>query len=578
MIAHVTAVACTLLIFTLLAASYVGWGRIAISALGIAKRSAESLVMQIWLGWAVTLLVFQLSHFFLPITAYIVIPVFLLGLAFAIGKIAGAFRILFLERPRLLPGALASLILFGFIAWVVSRAMLPPENYDSGLYHLNAIRWINTYPIVPGLGNLHARLAFNQSFFTYVAALNFYPFFGYGRSLANSFLLMLVFATLLPSLWTIIRQPSVLAHASASAYISALLITPIVAYLALSSNGVASPTPDLASSLLQLAMFAVLAEGLAEWAEGKREQDHRATVLTVLASTAVTLKLSNIAFSGVMVGISLAYVWRKSHRPLRGVVRLLAPITIIIIVWMIRGFILSGVPLFPSTIGYVPVSWAMPRDAIAAVSNETWAWARQPGAPWNTVVGNWSWLGPWSHRMIDLKIDVIYPLFLSLLFAISAAVLDFKNGSRPQYLNASMLIAPLVALIFWFFAAPDIRFASAFFFLLLVGSAGYLLSSLRRYLNSKQFLGAVFIVFMLANLHFLAYLFGHPYQIKQISRHGWQPVRAVPLVQKVTSRGLRVYLPESGFQCWDAPLPCTPYYYPDLGLRHPGELESGFIP
>jgi len=43
------------------------------------------------------------------------------------------------------------------------------------------------YPYRSGLGNLHGRLAFNQSFFVYVAALNFYPFFGYGRSIANSF-------------------------------------------------------------------------------------------------------------------------------------------------------------------------------------------------------------------------------------------------------------------------------------------------------------------------------------------------------------------------------------------------------
>lgn len=36
-------------------------------------------------------------------------------------------------------------------------------NPDTGIYHAQAIRWIETYPAVAGLGNLHSHLAFNSN-------------------------------------------------------------------------------------------------------------------------------------------------------------------------------------------------------------------------------------------------------------------------------------------------------------------------------------------------------------------------------------------------------------------------------
>jgi hypothetical protein len=37
--------------------------------------------------------------------------------------------------------------------------------YDTGLYHLQTFLWNSQFPITPGLGNLHGRLAFNSTLF-----------------------------------------------------------------------------------------------------------------------------------------------------------------------------------------------------------------------------------------------------------------------------------------------------------------------------------------------------------------------------------------------------------------------------
>lgn len=39
-----------------------------------------------------------------------------------------------------------------------------PVSYDMDLYHLQYMQWISEYKIIPGLGNLHGRFAFNSNF------------------------------------------------------------------------------------------------------------------------------------------------------------------------------------------------------------------------------------------------------------------------------------------------------------------------------------------------------------------------------------------------------------------------------
>ena len=50
-------------------------------------------------------------------------------------------------------------------------------HYDTGLYHAQSIRWIEEYGVVPGLGNLHSRLAYNSAAFA-LSALYSMAFLG----------------------------------------------------------------------------------------------------------------------------------------------------------------------------------------------------------------------------------------------------------------------------------------------------------------------------------------------------------------------------------------------------------------
>ena len=61
----------------------------------------------------------------------------------------------------------------------------PVGYFDTGLYHAQAVKWINEYGTVPGLGNLHHRLAFNSSWFYFSAFFDMLAFDGKTSHLVN---------------------------------------------------------------------------------------------------------------------------------------------------------------------------------------------------------------------------------------------------------------------------------------------------------------------------------------------------------------------------------------------------------
>jgi hypothetical protein len=564
--------------YLLLGVSYYGWGRVVAIGLGLSHQKPESFALPVWLGWAFTLFLFQVLHLFFPLTALVVVPVFVLGLVYATFLTQAGVRSYSVSGGKLCLLTIAGILCLGLAVWLASRAMLRPTHWDPGLYYMNTIRWINAYAIVPGLGNLHAKLAFNQSFFTYVAALNLSPHFGQGRSLANSFLFLLVLATIVPSLAAVIRQPSLLVKEHPFRYVPVLFMLPVLGYFALSSFGFNEATPDLASVFLQLAMFILLARGISEWILGQKDQRYRVTVLVFLAATAVTVKLSNLAFSAVIFGFATAYAWQTSPSPLKNIWRFLWPAALLMLVWCVRGFILSGVPFFPSTIGWLAFDWAVPKGEIINEANWIYSLARMESPPWQRALESWDWLKPWLLRMVrDHMTNVIYPILLTVVFSTIAAVMALLSKKRrSSYLEWAILLLPVSSLVLWFLSAPEPRFSGANFFLAAISSILLFLVAVQGIVGRRMFIVTAGIVFFAGNVHFMSDAIVHRRKIPPVSNTGWHAIRSVPLKQRVTASGLRVYVPKGRNKCWDSPLPCTPTFDPNLSLRVPGRLASGF--
>ncbi len=78
----------------------------------------------------------------------------------------------------------ALLLCFVFtLAWTVRE----PAQYDTGLYHAQAIRWVEEYGVAPGLGNLHMRLAYNSAFMSLQALFSLSWLLGQSLHTLNGF-------------------------------------------------------------------------------------------------------------------------------------------------------------------------------------------------------------------------------------------------------------------------------------------------------------------------------------------------------------------------------------------------------
>ena len=577
-ITHVLSVLFTLFFYLVLAVTFYGIGIASVKAIGITKKDQiyPLSTFHIWLGFAISLFLFKLIHFFSPINIFSVLPILIVGIASFFFSMKHQKNSIFtyINKIQLI---FFSIILFVISVWIASRSMLKTSIYDSNLYHYNYIRWINLFPVVPGLGNLHGRLAFNQSFFTYVAALNLYPVFGQGRAIANSSIIIFAFLTFFEMLISITKNISL----SYQDKIISLLLLPILIFFTLFSSGVDSPSPDLASSVIQLVVFLLLISILYDLIVNSTNYPIKDLTFIVLATTLSTIKLSNLIFSCTALIIIVTIFFKQID--IKYPIKYIYCTAAIVVVWLLNGIVISGYPFYPSTLCHMKLSWSLPIESVIDEANWVYSWARQPGTHWKNVLGNWNWLYPWvSNTIKNHYFDVVIPLytFTSIVFIdvfLLTPILWFKK--RRIFFIEWIIIFPLLAgLLFWFFTAPDPRFANAVFMLLPVSATLVLLFKIKEIANRQTAIYAAGIFFTVECLCLLFYVHKNQWVISNISLDGWQKDEQPQLVEKVTKHGLRVYTPLQGKdQCFDAPLPCTPYFNENLRLRRAGDLASGFI-
>ena len=566
--------------YAILFASFYGWGTLALTILKINLQSIPGrFFTTAWIGWAAILLVMQVFHLFLPLDWRVSAFVYLSGLVAGCFKISIYLRDL-LRSKNYKPIDVVRVVLFFCLIllaarWAAFKGMGEVTNYDSGLYHFNNIRWINSYPIIPGLGNLHGRLAFNQSFFLYVASLNFFPYFPFGHVIANSFLFLLAFADLTWHLYGLTQRRDRGTLFNIFFLLPYLFGLAIILYISVFTN-MASPTPDVASSILQTVLYIWFIQIIDDVRNQKFPND-KISSLFIVATTLITVKLSNLVFVASLMAICLFYIVPRILKVSAngtGYLRVFVFLVATILVWMIRGIFSSGYPVYPVAIGGLNVDWAVPVEKTRFEADSIYSWARLQGRNPSKVLGNWDWLRPWLSRTYrKYKSEIIYPVLLAAVFGLMTLLLaPFRNNLRRIYLNSIFPIPIVTGILFWFYMAPDPRFAHALF-LLLPCSAFLVLMSCVYQLTGEAFGTALNIgVFMI----FIFYLLPIN-ELRELDfTAGYQTIPSSALTEKKTDSGLMVYIPLKGDQCWDAPLPCTPYFNSELRLRVPGKITSGF--
>lgn len=435
---------------------FLSYGRLLLLILqrvGYSNQKATAPILQFLAGLALVTTLASVLSLFMPLNFLAVLLVTLgalviIGMEWKRNRLQGIFQYL----KNLIHQKIWLLITVVFVLLILEISTRVPNNPDTGIYHAQAIRWIETYPVVPGLGNLHQRFAYNSSWLTTNALFSF------------AFLKLQSFHTL-PGLlltcfvlYAIRAMRKIYEHTSGLGDWFAAFLLPLVFLQFLRES--ASPGTDLPGILF---IWCILAEWIKEL-ETPGDNQLRPIALALLAVFTVTIKLSTLPILLVPVFLLFKKISRQSVR-LVGLGALMA--ALILLPWLARNIILSGYLVYPEpAVDLFTLDWKIPREELIAEKEIIKSWARLPRMDVQVVQNMrfFEWFQPWFINLPRSSQGMLGVIAVSpLIIIISLVVNKIRKAASPFPLKYLLLYAVLyTGIIFWLFSAPGIRFGNSF--------------------------------------------------------------------------------------------------------------------
>ena len=328
------------------------------------------------------------------------------------------------KRPELWRIAVLLLALVFTLLWTTQS----PAQYDTGLYHAQAVRWVEDYGVVPGLGNLHMRLAYNSAFMSLQALFSLGWLLGQSLHTLNGFLCLMAFGYAFSTVRLWGRE---------SCRVSDLLKCVMVIYVVQKRYDISSSGTDILAMLLILYLFIKWSE----YRERGREDGVLYGYLCLVSVYAVTVKLS--AASAVVLALYPLYLFLK-NKNVRAVFAHVAAGLLILLPFLIRNVIISGYLVYPyGGLDLFQVDWKMDKAVLTRDSLDIKMYARgiRNPAEYDTSLAGWipRWfLSQSAGNRIVLVVG---------LFCIPAALyLLWKSFREKRYAQGALLGASLVNL------------------------------------------------------------------------------------------------------------------------------------
>lgn len=524
-----------------------------------------------WLGFCALIGILQIWHFFAPVNGWLLA---LISLIAAVGLFLHIKKTPLVWKKQYLwsGGALLLPLLV-----LLNHSLYSPASYDFGLYHLQTVKWFNQFALVPGLGNLQHRLAFNSSQYLYAAFLNSSFFKGYSYYIADVILLSVLSFQSLIALRSWIKDKSI-----SPSVIFRVLMIPAILWQA-GTQPLAGYPADMTIFILQIVVFEKLVQMWGEEVETNRRQGIF-LLIVCLSTVGITIKLSFAIFGLLSILAAMLAVIKREH--LRGFlhkpwISLVVIVPIWLLPWLLRNIILSGYFLFPSQIFSLNVPWKMPSYLVDGLQQGISLWAKTYSGQL-PYTADLAWLVEWIKRFVFEARSALAAggLLLIILF-----ILRLQKKQQQAEIQGYWLLFILLSasLLMWFFSAPTYRFSGALIWLWLIVLVLMLVDwfkvnfSCQAAWNSSLILMILFLVWLpnqISRNLSLSTLWIVP--TEQVVAQ--EQTESMNSIVKTAADGLVVHLPASGESCWDLPLPCTTPmdFLPNLRLISPQDISKGF--
>lgn len=437
------------------------------------------------------------------------------------------------------------LILLTFMGLIV--ASQPASLYDTGLYHAQAIHWIEDYGYVKGLGNLHNRFAYNSSFLCLQALYSWV--FVNGQSLhgMNAYVgIVMAGYALLSFQWR-----------KRTNRVAGMLNLALLLYICNSLGGMESPGTDFFAMCLMLYL-------LARWFRCQYKEEKY--ILCILAAFGVTLKLS---IAPVVLLAAVPAIWLIKGKKWKETAVCLGSGFLTVLPFLVRNVMISGYLIYPYTaLDIFSVDWKMPEYTVNRDRNEIMAWGRELRDVNKIDYPIWDWFPIWFQELTGAQ----RALFLLNVFLIVIVVwFVVRELRKKRFEMAYVCCVAILGLAMWFFSAPLIRYGRAYLYILPAVVFGLAAERIRMSEKVCRLIStgfAVYFIFLcgqyLKNQEFVRIVFPEDYSSYSVT-------------ERMISDEISIYTAEGDDRTGYEPFPAIPYATVLDRIELRGDsLENGF--
>ena len=441
----------------------VGYGFLRLMSICIGREVSagkNANVLRLLIGFMLTNVYAEIWSIFLPVNMWAVYILVFITLVIAyMCKQDMAETVNISKAPK--PAVIASVAVILLMAYGSSRGYM---HYDTTLYHASAIRWIEEYGVVPGLANLQSRYGYNSAEFAHNALYSFKWYTGRSLHCTTGFLAM-VSAHLLydKELFTGRRTIQSVDFVRIG----------LLYYLGVLFAQMVSPASDYVANLL---IFDILILMLGRVKDRTLPADYY-VLISLLAIYGITVKVS---LAPMVLICLIPFVYYIIKKDVRSILFCIVSGLVIAMPYFIRGYILSGWILYPSTlIKLGNPDWQVPIGEAQYDAKEISMWGRgiTDATKWSEVTLT-NWIPSWFAALDTVEKVLITAVITSavVLVAIEIRLGLSKNRRGLQRYNI-LLELPiawimLLGVVTWFVGAPLVRYGLGFvlsFPLLVVG-------------------------------------------------------------------------------------------------------------
>ena len=332
-------------------------------------------------------------------------------------------------------------------------------HYDTGLYHAQSIRWIEEYGVVPGLGNLHSRLAYNSASFCLTALYSFAFLGGQSYHVTAGYLALLLAITCVEGFaFTRLKNPR----------LADLVRVMAVYYLLIIFDEMVSPASDYFMVLCVFFLVICWLDLLAE----KEKSYVPYGLLCVLGVFVVSVKLSGAVILLLVLKPAMQMIREKRGKE---IALFLGLGLVTVLPYLIRNVVLSGWLVYPFTfIDLFDTDFKIPKGVAEYDAREIQVWGRGVYDVSRFEEPITGWFAEWLSTLDKTNLGFLFLALVALV--VLAGMIIFALVKKKKEMTDFLLVAGTLGccFLFWLTSAPLVRYGCVYLWVFPVLVWGYL--------------------------------------------------------------------------------------------------------